>query len=121
LRTNNSLQGVRAAFFALDEKLAIDINVLDISEISIIADYFIIASGSNPNQMKAMADAVEEALYKAGFKLSHSEGFQTKTWILLDFGDIVIHLFNKEERDFYNIERIWGDARFLSREELESV
>lgn len=114
----NLIDGVKAAYNALDDKMAMDITILDIHEVSVISDYFIIASGGNPNQLKAMADAVEEALYKTGFRLSHSEGFKTKTWILLDFGDIVVHLFNKEDREFYNIERIWGDARFISPEEL---
>ncbi len=116
----NLFDGVKAAYNALEDKLAIDITVLDIHEVSVIADYFVIASGGNQNQLKAMADAVEEALYKAGFKLSHSEGFRSKTWILLDFGDIIVHLFGKEEREFYNIERIWGDARFISSEDLKS-
>ena len=100
--------------------MALDITAIDIREVSVISDYFIIASGNNPNQLKAMADSVEEELYKAGFRLNHSEGFQTKTWILLDFGDIIVHLFNKEDRDFYNIERIWGDAKFLSEEQLKA-
>lgn len=116
--TETIFNGVKAAYKALDDKLAEDINVLDIHEVSILSDYFIIASGNNPNQLKAMADSVEEALYKAGFRLNHSEGFQTKTWILLDFGDIVVHLFNKEDRDFYNIERIWADAKFISKENI---
>ncbi len=117
--TVNSFEGVKSAYKALDDKMAVDITILDIREVSVISDYFIIASGNNPNQLKAMADSVEEALYKSGFKLNHSEGFQTKTWILLDFGDIVVHLFNKEDRDFYNIERIWGDAKFIQKEDLE--
>lgn len=111
--------GAKTAYKALDDKMGLDINVLDIREISVIADYFVIASGNNPSQLKAMADEVEEQLYKAGFKLNHSEGFQTKSWILLDFGDIVVHLFNKEDREFYNIERIWGDAKFIAPEKLQ--
>lgn len=111
---------VKAAYAALDDKLAKDIKVLEIGNISPIADYFIIASGNNPNQLKAMADTVEEALYKAGFKLGHSEGMQTNSWILLDFGEIVVHLFNKEDRDFYSLERIWGDAKVIPEEELKS-
>ena len=115
----NIFEGVKAAYKGLDDKLAIDIKVLDIREISPIADYFLIASGSNSNQIKAMADAVEENLYKAGFRLSHSEGMQTGSWILLDFGDIIVHLFNEEDRSFYNLERIWGDAKEVSSDELK--
>ena len=117
----DSFNGVKAAYKALDDKMAIDINILDIREISVISDYFVIASGNNPNQLKAMADSVEEELYKVGYRLNHSEGFQSKTWILLDFGDIVVHLFNKEDREFYNIERIWGDAKFISEDVLKEA
>lgn len=116
----NSFEGAKIAYKALDDKLGIDISVLDIREVSVIADYFVIASGSNSNQLKAMADEVEEQLFKAGFKLNHSEGFQSKVWILLDFGDIVVHLFDKENRDFYNIERIWGDAKFIDEDRLKA-
>ena len=117
----NSLEGAKIAYAALDDKLAIDIRVLDISKISTLADYFVIASGSNPNQLKAMADSVDENLYKAGYILKHTEGMQnhSRSWVLMDYGDIVVHLFNKEDREFYDLERIWGDARVLSDEELK--
>ncbi len=117
----NSLEGAKIAYAALDDKLAIDIKVLDISKISTLADYFVIASGSNTNQLKAMADEVDEKLYKAGYVLKHTEGMQNhnKSWVLMDFGDIVVHLFNKEDREFYDLERIWGDAKILSEDELK--
>lgn len=114
------LTAVKTAYKALDDKLALDIKVLETGKITPMADYFIIAGGNNPNQLKAMADTVEEALFKAGLKLNHSEGMQTKSWLLLDFGEIVVHLFNKEDRDFYNLERIWADARELTEEELKA-
>lgn len=117
--TKEVFNGVKAAYKGLDDKLAVDIRVLDIREISPIADYFVIASGNNSNQIKAMADSVEEELYKAGFHLNHSEGMQSGSWILLDFGDIIVHLFNKEDRDFYSLERIWGDAREVTESELK--
>lgn len=113
-------EGVKAAYKGLDDKLAKDIKVLEISELSPIADYFVIASGTNSNQIKAMADSVEEELYKVGFRLNHSEGMQTGSWILLDFGDIIVHLFNEEDRDFYSLERIWGDAKEISLDELKN-
>lgn len=94
--------------------MAIDIKIINISRISPLADYFIVASANNSSQLKAIAEEVEEKLFKeAGISKKHSEGTQTKSWILLDFGDIVIHLFNKEDREFYNIERIWADADFI--------
>lgn len=114
----DSFKAAQTAYKVLEDKKGLDINVLDISEVSVIADYFVISSGNNPNQLSAMADEVEQKLYELGYKLNHSEGLQTKSWILLDFGDIIIHLFNKEDREFYNIERIWGDAKFINPEEL---
>ena len=96
---------------ALEDKKAEDIKVLDLNGLSNITDYFVIASGNNINQLRAMADNVEEKLFKAGFKLHHSEGYQGGAWILLDFGNIIIHLFNKEERDFYSLDRVWSDAK----------
>lgn len=116
----NSLEGAKLAYAALEDKLATDIRVLDISKISTLSDFFVIASGSNSNQLKAMADEVDEKLYKAGFILKHTEGIQThnRSWILMDFGDIVVHIFHKDDREFYSLERIWGDARELTVEEL---
>jgi ribosome-associated protein len=108
---SNAITAVKAAAKALDDKFGQDIVVLDISEISPLADFFIIATGSNPNQLKAMCDAAEEALFKNGQKLNHSEGLQSGNWVLLDFGNIIVHIFDKENRDFYNLERIWGDAK----------
>lgn len=115
----NTFDAAKIAYKALDDKLAIDIRVLEINKISPLADYFIIASGNNPNQLRAMADEVDEQLFKAGYRLKHSEGMTSKNWILMDFGDIVVHLFNKEDREFYNIERIWGDAKEIPEEQLK--
>ena len=104
---------------ALEEKKAIDIMVIDISHISTLADYFIIASGSNRSQVQAMADAVDEALDKTGVHARSTEGYQNANWILLDYGDIVVHLFDEENRLFYDLERIWRDGRVISPEALE--
>ena len=98
---------------ALDLRFATDLVILDISEISVIADYFIIATGGNPLQMQAMMAAAEEALEKYGIRLRHAEGVRSANWILLDFGHIIVHLFDKESRPFYNLERVWGDARVV--------
>lgn len=115
----DTFQAAKAAYKALDDKMAVDIKVLEIKGISSLADYFVIASGNNPNQLRAMADEVDEQLFKAGFRLKHSEGMTSKNWILMDFGDIVVHLFNKEDRGFYNIERIWGDAKEIPESQLK--
>ena len=96
---------------ALDDKMGEDIKVLDLSGLSNIADFFVIGSGSNPNQVRAMADSANEKLFKAGYKLHHSEGYSGGAWILLDYGNLIIHIFDREQRSFYSLERIWGDAK----------
>ncbi len=107
----NTLEAAKIAREALEDKKGEDIKVLDIKGLSNIADCFVIASGNNPNQLRAMADEVEEKLFKEGYKLHHSEGYTGGTWILLDFGNLLVHLFNKSERDFYSLDRVWGDAK----------
>ena len=107
----NSLEAAKIAKEALEDKLGLDISILDLKGLSNIADCFVIASGNNINQLRAMADNVEEKLFAAGYKLHHSEGYNGANWILLDYGDLIIHLFNKEERDFYSLDRVWGDAK----------
>ena len=106
-----SREMAKAACHALSEKKAEEIRIIDISEISPLADYFVIASGNNVNHLRAMADEVEQKLFKAGVKLHHSEGYTVATWILLDFGSVLIHLFNKEQREFYSLDHLWGDAK----------
>ena len=101
---------VKLAVTALEDKKAVDIRVLDIEKISTIADYFIIASGANRNQVQAMADQVEETLGKVGFELKSVEGYRNANWILLDYGDVVLHIFDEENRLFYDLERIWRDG-----------
>ncbi len=105
-----TLDLVKAVKEALEDKKAEDIKILNIKEISSIADYFIIADGNNPNQLAAMQDACDEAMYKAGVHAKQIEGDSKSTWILMDYNDIIIHLFSKEDRQFYNIERLWKDA-----------
>ncbi len=103
----------KIAVAALEDRKAEDVTVIDISEISPIADYFIIANGTNQNQLQAMRDAADEALYKAGAKVQQVEGNQSSTWILMDYGDIIIHIFSKEDRLFYDLERTWRDGKIV--------
>lgn len=113
---NNSdiFDAVKVAFNAIDDKLGTDIKVLEISKISPLADYFVIASASNSSQIKAIADNVEEQLHlKCNLQKKHTEGAQSKSWILLDFNFIVVHLFIEQEREFYDLERIWADANVI--------
>ena len=110
---------VKAAYRALDEKKASDITVIDISGLSVLADYFIVASANNLRQTAALADNVEEKLAKAGFACRQIEGKAGAGWILMDYNDVIIHIFDKENRLFYDIERIWSDGRkILDVEEL---
>ena len=108
----------KLAVAALEDHKAEDISVIDIREVSPIADYFIIASGNNQNQIQAMRDAADEALYKAGIKVQQVEGNQNSTWILMDYNDIIIHIFSKEDRLFYDLERIWRDGKKIDISEL---
>ena len=114
----NSKEIAKNAFLYLDEKKAIDIKIIDISKISVIADYFIICGGSNSRQVKALAENVEEKLGKAGVIPKSSEGYQNANWILLDYQDVIIHIFNQEERLFYDLERIWSDGSFVQVSDL---
>ena len=108
----------KIAVKALEEKKAEDVKVIDIREVSTIADYFIIANGSNQNQLQAMRDAVDEELYKAGYHAKQIEGNSYSTWILMDYNDIIVHVFSKEDRLFYDLERIWKDGKEISTADL---
>ena len=100
----------------LEDKKGEDIKIIDISEVSPISDYFVLASGSNRSQIQAMADSVEEKMHKAGFHLKQVEGYDTANWILLDFGDIIVHVFDNENRLFYDLERIWRDGKLIEKD-----
>ena len=108
----------KLAIQALEDKKAEDIRVIDISEVSVVADYFLIASGNNRSQIQAMADNVQETLGRAGFEMRQVEGYGTANWILMDFGDVIVHIFDKENRLFYNLERIWRDGKAIEVSEL---
>ncbi len=114
----DSREMAKLAFAALEDKKAGDIQIIEIGEISVIADYFIIADGENQRQLAAMQDAVDEALYKAGVSVKQVEGNNKSTWILMDYGDIIVHIFSKEDRLFYDLERIWRDGNVLDPKDL---
>ena len=94
----------RLAIAALEDKKAEDLSLIDISEVSVLADYFLIASGNNRNQVQAIADNVE--------------GYQTGNWILMDYGDMIVHVFDRQNRLFYDLERIWRDGKQIDPEEF---
>ncbi len=108
----------KIAVKALDDKKGEDIKVIDISEVSVLADYFIIAGGSNRSQIQALADNVDEALSKNGGTLKQIEGYDAGNWVLLDFQDVIVHIFDKENRLFYDLERIWRDGKLVNAEDL---
>jgi ribosome-associated protein len=100
----------RIAQFALEKK-AKDIVILDLRKITGMADYFILATGDSDTHVKAIADHIEDEAWKIGNKVWHKEGYQYRQWILLDFVDVVGHIFQKDSRTFYALERLWGDAK----------
>jgi ribosome-associated protein len=109
---------VKLAYQALEEKKGEDITIIDISGVSVLADYFIIANGSNSSQVRAMVDYVEELLHKGGYEIKQKEGDGSASWVLLDFQDVIVHVFDKENRLFYDLERIWRDGKVVEIDTL---
>ena len=109
----------KIAYQALDDKKGEDIKIIDISQVSVLADYFIICNGSNESQVRALVDNAEEELSKEGFQVKQTEGHGLDNWVLMDFGDIIIHVFDKENRLFYDLERIWSDGKQVDISELQ--
>ena len=118
LYTEKIKEMAKMSIAALEDKKAEDIRIIDISGISVLADYFIIASGNNRNQIQTLCDAVEEKLGKAGHPVKQIEGYDNANWVLLDFKDIIVHIFDKENRLFYDLERIWCDGKTISPGDL---
>ena len=98
---------------AIDDQKGQDIKIIDIHNVSVIADYFVIASGTNSNQVQAIVDNVEEQLGRAGFEAKQIEGNRNSSWSLMDYGDVIVHVFDEENRLFYDLERIWRDGKVL--------
>ena len=109
---------VKLIIDALEDKKAENIQIIDISEISSVADYFVITNGTNRSQVQALADNVEEKLGKEGISPKQIEGYSNANWILLDYADIVIHVFDRESRGFYDLERIWRDGKLIAVNEF---
>jgi ribosome-associated protein len=110
----------KLTYQALEDKKGEDIQVLEIKDISIIADYFIITNGTNASQIDTLVDSVKETLGKKGYEPKRIEGVKSASWILMDYGDIIVHVFSKEDRLFYNLERIWRDGKTITKEQLEA-
>jgi ribosome-associated protein len=106
----NSLEAAQLCAEAVDSKKAFDILVLDLRKLTYITDYFVICSGSNTTQVGAIADGVGQTLAKAGIRPSHVEGEGEANWVLMDYGDVVVHIFEEQTRIYYALDKLWGDA-----------
>jgi ribosome-associated protein len=111
--TDKEKEVLKAIYKALDEKKAENIKIIDIGSISVMTDYFIITNGNNQPQVDALVDAAEDALLNAGLKDVKVEGGKNNGWTLIDAGNMIIHIFTKENRDFYDLERIWSDGKVV--------
>ena len=96
---------------ALSSKKGLDIQVIEISDVSVLADYIVIATGTSTTHVKALADEVEYKLDEAGISVSHIEGYRSNTWILLDYIDVIVNVFSDEAREFYDLDRLWQDGK----------
>ncbi len=114
-----SKEMTRLAIEAIEDKKGENIKIIDISEVSTLADYFIIASGTNRSQIQAMTDSVDEKLGRAGFPPKSIEGYEEAHWVLMDFEDIIVHIFDSENRLFYDLERIWRDGKDANIEDFK--
>jgi ribosome-associated protein len=106
-------EGLRIAAKAVDDKKGIDIVVLDISAVATFADHFLLCSGDSARQIQAIANEVEQKMAAAGFRPTHIEGYAHAEWVLMDYSDLIVHVFSKKARDFYDLERLWRDARVV--------
>ena len=113
-----SKEMAKKAILALEDKKAEDIKVIDISNVSVLADYMVIATGTSTTHVKALADEVEYQLDKAGVSVSHIEGYRSNTWILLDYIDVIVHVFSDEAREFYDLDRLWQDGKEIDISEI---
>ena len=102
---------VKELYAAIEGKKGENIRIIDISGVSVIADYFIIANGNNVNQVQAIADSVDEIMVKNNLPAGRIEGYNSANWILMDYGNVIVHIFSKEDRLFYDLERIWRDGK----------
>lgn len=117
IKTKKPLTSKKKAVLAarsLESKKALDIIILDVSQITTIADYFIIATGEAKRQIKACSDYVDEVLSSRGEQPIHIEGITNLEWVLMDYGDVIIHIFDKDARLYYGLERLWGDAPMVN-------
>ena len=116
---NSAKEIALAAAKALDAKKGLDLRLLQVSDVSVLADYFLICTGSSNTHVKTLCDAVEEALDGLGEPVLRREGHRSGTWVLLDYGCLIVHVFTNETRKFYDLERLWSDATPVAIPEAE--
>jgi ribosome-associated protein len=122
MKKNDLKQQVSEAIHACQEKKAEEISILELEKGSgAFTDYFVVCSGTNPRQIQAIADEVEERLEKAGMRPAHTEGYKQAEWVLLDYVDFVVHIFSEKARKYYDLERLWKSAKKLEPSELETA
>ncbi len=119
-KKENSAAMTKLVIEALEDRKAVDIKVIDISEVSVLADYFVIAGGTNRSQIQALADSVEEKLGRAGYEIKQIEGYNNANWVLVDFGDVIVHIFDEKNRLMYDLERIWRDGVEVDAENFKA-
>lgn len=112
----DSQSRVREAVAAAEDRKAVDLRVLHLEKVSDFTDYFLICSGTSERQVQAIADAVQERMREERVRPLHVEGYNRGQWVLLDYGDFVVHVFQEEPRRFYSLERLWGDAPDVTNE-----
>ena len=110
-RVDQAKEMAKIAFEALEDKKGENVCAIDISAVSVLADYFVIANGNSDSQVRALVENVEEKMHKAGYAAKETEGHRSGAWVLIDFGDVIVHIFDRENRQFYNLERIWNDGK----------
>lgn len=110
----DTMQQALCAAQALADVKGKDLLILDLMHLSTFADFFVIATGDSHVHMKALADRVRERMAHSNFRIGHSEGYESKTWILLDFCNVIVHIFNPSARDYYGLAQLWGDAKIVS-------
>ena len=111
-------QMTKVIYDAIDDKLGKDISIINIGAVSSLCDYFVIATAGSQRQVKAITDNVEDEMTKLGLEPRGKEGFASQNWILLDYGDVMVHVFDEESRAYYNLEKLWKDAPFVDIDTL---
>ncbi|OEH84679.1 ribosome silencing factor [Desulfuribacillus stibiiarsenatis] len=121
MKKEKNLDLIKRIVYLIEDKKAEDIVILDIEGLSVISDYFVICTGRSVTQVKAIADHVMDTLKQEdGIMTRGVEGQREGKWVLVDFGDVIIHVFRQEEREFYNLERLWGDAKLIPVDQVST-